>query len=283
MDRFYKSKLFIIMIIICVFLLGVMLFFYSGRGNTPFFENIIGTFVTPIQKAFSRITETGGNVFKSYTQYEDLQKENQKLKEELAKSLGVVRQAQKSISENEDLKKMMGIKTANPDFEFCLGEVISQEPTKWFSSFTIDKGSLDGIKKGDAVMTSDGLVGYVTETGYNYSKISSVIDTNFVVGGIVSRTREVGVCEGEYKLMDDGKLKLSYAGKDADFVIGDTVETSGITTNLPKGIGIGRIVDIKMEAHGLSQYAIIEPFSDLRDLKNVFVIINFGEKETTKE
>ncbi len=283
MDRFYKSKLFIIMIIICVFLLGVMLFFYSGRGNTPFFENIIGTFITPVQKAFSRITETGGNVFKSYTQYEDLQKENEKLKEELSKSLGVIRQAQKSISENEDLKKILGIKTANPNFEFCLAEVISTEPTKWFSSFTIDKGTLDGIKKGDAVMTSDGLAGYVTEAGFNYAKVSSVIDTNFVVGGIISRTREVGVCEGEYKLMDNGKLKLSYAGKEADFVIGDTVETSGITTNLPKGLAIGKITDIKMEPHGLSQYAVIEPFADLKELKNVFVIINFGKQETTKE
>ncbi len=276
MDRFYKSKLFIALIIICVFLLGVMLYFYSGRENTPFFENVMGTFITPVQKVFSRITETGGNVIKSYTQYEDLQKENEKLKEELSKSLGVIRQAQKSISENQDLKKILGIKSANPDYEFCLAEVISVEPTKWFSSFIIDKGRLDNISKGDAVMTHDGLVGYVMEVGFNYAKVSSVIDTNFVVGGIISRTREVGVCEGEYSLMDDGKLKLSYAGKEANFVIGDTVETSGITETLPKGLAIGSITDIKMEAHGLSQYAVIEPFADLKDLKNVFVITHFG-------
>ena len=83
---------------------------------------------------------------------------------------------------------------------------------------------------------------------------------------------------GDYKLMSDGKLKVSYLSKDADVVVGDSVTTSGTGGYFPKGLTIGTVESIKTESDGMSNYAVIAPMIKLSELTNVYIIT---ETETT--
>ena len=94
-------------------------------------------------------------------------------------------------------------------------------------------------------------------------------------GAIVTRTREVAVAEGDFDLMEDETLKLAYLTRDAEAIIGDTVETSGTGGIFPKGLLIGTIESIQPEDHGMSNYAVIEPAVDISAVKRVYVITDF--------
>ena len=81
---------------------------------------------------------------------------------------------------------------------------------------------------GNCVVTSTGLlVGVVSQVGLNWSTVSTIINTDIEMGGIVTRTYSAGVLEGDFALMGQGRLKLSYLPDSAQLVSGDEVLTSG--------------------------------------------------------
>ncbi|MPN21806.1 hypothetical protein SDC9_169188 [bioreactor metagenome] len=79
--------------------------------------------------------------------------------------------------------------------------------------------------------------------------------------------------------MDSGLCIMSYLPKSANIIKGDYVETSGLGGIFPKGLIIGTVVEVGMESHGLSNYAVISPKADFSNMRTVFVITSFGESE----
>ena len=112
----------------------------------------------------------------------------------------------------------------------------------WESTLTLDKGSSADVEAGDCVITETGvLVGVVSKVGYNWSTVSTVIDTGIEMGGIVSRTYSAGILEGSFDLMSQGKLRLSYLPEGAQLVSGDEVLTSGRGDVYPSGLVVGQV------------------------------------------
>jgi rod shape-determining protein MreC len=143
--------------------------------------------------------------------------------------------------------------------------------------FVYDKGTLSGIEKKAAVITKEGLVGFVTEAGTTWAKISTILEPETSIGGIVVSTSDVGIVEGSLQLMKDGKCKMSYLSRNAKIALGDRIETSGFGMTYPKGIVVGEITDLVVESHGVSQYAVIKPLVDFNSLKEVMVVKSFKE------
>lgn len=123
------------------------------------------------------------------------------------------------------------------------------------------------------------MVGYVSSVAPTSAEITTVVDTDMQAGALITRTRDIAIAEGNYELMSEGFLKLSYLKKDADVVIGDTVETSGRGGIFPKGIMIGTVERIIPEEHGISNYAVVRPFVDVEAVSHVFVIKSFDVTE----
>ena len=143
---------------------------------------------------------------------------------------------------------------------------------EWSSVLTIDAGSAEGLEKNDSVVTARGMVGYISELSEHSAQVTTVIDSNMSAGAMVNRTGELGVAEGNYQLMGDGKLKVSYLSKDADVVVGDTVQTSGTGGIFPKGLAIGTVESVQTESDGMSNYAVLTPMVDITSLTNVYII-----------
>ncbi len=275
MREFFRSKIFIVLCIVAILLMGMSVMDMAAHGKMTFFENIAGTLITPVQKFCTTVIRHGGNLVEAYTEYDALKEENEKLKNELASAGQLIRDAEEAVNENKSLKAMLGIAEANREFEFATCLVVGSDQNGYSHTLTLDKGSIDGLKYKDLVMTADGVVGYINEVGLTWSKVVTVLDSACEIGAIVTRTQDVGVLDWDYALSEEGLLKLAYLNTEVVLNNGDAVETSGVGGVFPKGILLGRVRELKSESHGISQYAVLEPAVNVNEVSTVFVITNF--------
>jgi len=276
--NFFTSRAFAVMILILLLCVGSILYTGAYGGSNPAVE-ALNVAVSPLQKGLSWVTNSVTHGVSYFSDYDALLAENERLNKELRDAQQLLRDAQIALDENDRLRSLTGIKERNRSFEFEVAEVIARSVGDWQTTLTLDKGTNHDIQENDLVITDDGMVGYVAVSAPNYSEVTTLIDPEMQAGALITRTREVAIAEGDYTQMGDGSLRLSYLSQDADIVIGDTVETSGRGGLFPKGIMIGTVEQILPEAHGMSNYAVVRPFVDIRSVSHVFIIKSFEVTE----
>ncbi|MDP4153132.1 MAG: rod shape-determining protein MreC [Bacillota bacterium] len=278
MRDFLKNPYIIALLIISALLLSLMAYSAAAAGNMSIVQNVLGTIVSPLQKGASKVKNVAGDKLSYFTKFDALNIENTKLKEQLRTEQADTRQLEQLKIENEQLKKYIGLHDTHPSWKMEHGEVISREPGSYLSSFTIDKGTLHGVAVGNVVMTSEGFAGVVYEVGINFAKVSTVIEEGNPIGGIVSRTRDAGIVEGDGNLKKNGLCKLSLLPSEQSAAAGDVIETSGLGGMFPKGLVIGRVVEVGLDKDGISYYASVKPVADLKNLRDVMVITSYNEE-----
>ncbi len=170
--------------------------------------------------------------------------------------------------ENLRLKNLLSFKQKSP-FRLVAARVIARSPDSWSSSVTIDKGRYSGIRRGMAVINTMGLLGRVVESSETISKVLLINDPSQGVSSIVQRSRQEGLVNGSL----GSNLIMRYLPDDAQIMIGDIIITSELSQVYPKGLLIGKVVNIGKEFSGLSRYAVIKPAADLSSIEEVLVII----------
>ena len=278
MRDFFTSKTFISICIIAVLLLGMLTVSSVERGKVTFFEDFVGIVITPIQNIVTTIAEKTGNFVAVFSEHNELKKQNEQLLAEVSSLSEQLRDAQKYMLENEELKSALNIKTENPDFSFCPAVVVASEQSGYSYMVTLNKGSVDGIEKRDIVMSNGAVAGYVSEVGTTWCKVTTILDSSCEIGVMITRTQDIGVLEGDFVLASDGNCKVSYLENNVQLNSGDSVVTSGIGGIFPAGLLIGNVQEIKPETHGISQYAVTSPAVDISTLKNVLVITDFSKQ-----
>lgn len=194
--------------------------------------------------------------------------QNERLKKEIYWLKQKLNETEEISLENARLKELFSFKQASP-YKVIAARVIGRSPDNWSSLIIIDKGRLNGIKKGMVVINYLGLVGRVIETTESTGKIMLINDPNFAVSSLVKRSRQEGLVCGRL----GSSLIMRYLPSEADIKASDTIITSGLTDLYPKGLLIGTVVDIGEEFSGLSRYAIIKPAVDLSSVEEVLIII----------
>lgn len=246
------------------------------QGNTDPLSNMVNTVTAPIRSGVSTVADWAEGVYQYVFRYGEIQKELDSLRTQVANLEGQVRQNEEAIRENEQLRDLLELHQRRQDFTFESARVTDRSTSNWESTLTLSKGSSSGIEVGDCVITETGvLVGVVSQVGHNWSTISTVINTDTEMGGIVSRTYSAGVLEGDFALMTQGKLKLNYLPEGAQLVSGDEVLTSGKGDMFPSGLVVGRVSGVFTDPSGQSRYAVVVPDADFASLIEVFVIKEF--------
>lgn len=281
MKDFLKTKTFIAICIIAALLLGMMAVSAADSGRVTVLEDIAGIVITPLQNLCTTVSSKSGDFIAVFTEYNKMKEENEQLKRELAASAGALRDAEEYRLENESLKGVLGIKEENPDFTFEPALIVADDRSGYSHTLTLNKGSLSDVKKRDVIITEQGLVGYVTEVGSTWCRAITILDSSCEIGALVTRTQDIGVLEGDYTLAEKGSCKVSYLSNEVQLNSGDNIVTSGIGGTFPEKLLIGNVIEIKPEAHGISQYAVVEPAVDFSELKNVFVITGFAAVNDT--
>lgn len=261
-----------------VVVLCILSALYSGvTGNPSPVTRIVGFVTTPVQRLASGIGSFFGKGLSYFADFDALQAENEELRRQLREMEQTVRDAELALEENARLRQQAGQPERMRELTTISAEVIARNPGDWATTLTLDKGTNHGVAEGDLVTTVDGMVGYVSEVQSNYCEITTVIDVEMQCGALITRTRETAIAEGNYDLMADGNLRLSYLTDDASVVIGDTVETSGRGGLFPKGIMIGTVESVLPEDNGISYYAVLKPFVDVDTVSSVSIVTDYTD------
>lgn len=279
MKDFFKGRVFKALLCVFAVIIGIMIYQAASGAYASLPEAIVGTVVTPIVKFSSSISNGVGGFFNSLLNASDTQKENEKLKGELADAYDKLSDLETYKQENKQLKEFLEIKEQNADYKMMSAQVIGRDSASHFGEFTVNKGSANGIEPNSPVITAQGLVGIVSHVGPTYCTVTTILDPEINVGVYNTRTQETGVVGGDAALSKDNKTKLRLLPRDTALLSGDIIQTSGIGGLFPEGLLIGTIESIKAENSGVSMYAEIKPVVDVFEVTNVMILTDFSVDE----
>ncbi len=279
MEKFFKSVRFKILITVIAVLLGVMIYSASTGGLASAPEKALSLIASPFQKLSGYISNKTGDTFGKYFHIDEIIEENEKLKAEVDTLRENAIENEELKTENEQLRTMLGVKSINEDYQFVNASIVGRDKYEYF---TINKGSLHGVSKNDPIITSSGLVGVVQTVYPTISEVRTVLSTQIDIGAIEPTSNQIGVITGDIELAELGYCKMTYL-TDSTLNSGDTIVTSGSSGIYPKNLAIGRVVSVEQSKNGASYYAVIEPFNDIKNITDVFVLTDFlGQSEDTE-
>ena len=249
-------------------------------SGTPLLRNIAGVIASPFRAAGSAVSGWVGGIGDHFQQVENLQQENDALRAQVAELERQLRNAQKDSEENRRLRNLLDLESQRRDLQTVSARVAERSVSHWASTITLNRGPSAGIAIGTGALDVDGnLVGVVTDAGLNWCTVTTVLDTTSTIGATVFRTGQVAVAEGKLGLMSEGQLALTYLENADALISGDLVVTSGLGGYHPAGLSIGTVTELRTDAGGLSQYAVIIPKAAVNRLTQVFLITGFDVVE----
>lgn len=273
----YKNRMIVSLIaIILIVIIGVT---NSERLKLTAMERFLGNAFSPIQKFIFSIGRNVYEFFGSIKNISNLMEENEELKLKVAKLEEENRRYEDLIGKSEYIineKKLL----ESTNYKLIPAQVAGKEPGNWFNRFTIDKGSNDGIEKGDTVIQAvevdeeivlEGVVGRVVEVGDNWSKVISIIDENNNISFKVIRTQDGGIVSGSL----DGNLNGYLFDSKADVMKGDKLFSSGLGGVYLPDLYIGEITDVIKEDEDLTKKIKVKPAVDFKKLYKVYVILDW--------
>ena len=280
MQKFLKSWYFKVLCALAVFAVALMIRAASSGSADVFLSQTFSVISQPFLKVSTSVTQSVGDFLDRFVHAEENYLKVQELQEELREANKKLVDYERIKRENEQFREFLQLKETNPDYDFATATGIGRDSTNRFASFTIDKGSLDGIEAADPVITADGLVGIVWEVGLTYSHVRTVLDIAVEVGVYDIATRDSGIVTGDISLSSEGLCQLKYLPKESGIASGNLIVTSGIGGVFPKDYPVGTVKSIEVDKSGLSLVAVIEPTADIFDVTEVLVIQSFnGQSE----
>lgn len=280
MRNFFRTTKFKISLAVLFSLfLGFFVAAVSNSGSSPV-SSVLSFIMTPFENAAAALADTIDDFngwFVSSKAYADkideLKQENAELRSKLV-------DYEKTLHKLEAYEEFLDVKDRNPDYSFIPSTVILKDNSDIYGSFTLNKGSDDGVSVNDPVIYGDALVGTVKSVNKNNCTVYSLFNPDVSVSAYEIRTREDCYTETELSVSENGLIILSGLAKNTSVVSGGIVCTSGIGGLYPKDLIIGTIKSVQIDISGLSVMAFLEPEADYSQLTDVFIITDFEGKNS---
>jgi rod shape-determining protein MreC len=270
------------LLVACSLILLTAYFGESTGGGLHAAQRGVLEAVSPVQDGASRVLKPVrdlfgwvGDTLHAKGDLKSLRKERDALRAQAV-------QAQADVRENAQLKAQLnmnasaGIAGDGP----VMARVTGENPSLWYSQVQIDKGSADGIRVDQPVVTGAGLIGRVSNVGSSVAIVTLITDTTTKVGGVVNESGVNGVVSVEAGRPTD--LVLDFTSARDVVTPGQTIVTSGTLSKVgrqpspyPPNVPIGRVTHVD-DPGSDSQKVHLVPFADLRHLDDVEVLTRPG-------
>ena len=265
-------------LVVCIVLcIGLIIFSFRFGDKLSPVKEAVGSVVTPMQRGINTVGTYLSDKMDNFRSIHELLNENEQLKNKVDVLSYDNKLLLQDKYELEELRKLYELDQQYADYPKVAARVISKDTNNWYSVFTIDKGTKDGMAENMNVIAGNGLVGIITEAHYNYSKVRSIIDDNSSVSGAFSRTSDTCIVQGDLVLMDSGKIRVELINKNAAISDGDEIVTSQISPNYLEGILIGYVSDVELDATNMTKTAYLTPVVDFERLEEVLIITELKE------
>ena len=279
MRNFFKSiKFKIIMSVLAVLLLGVFVGAVSAGGSSPL-SDVLNFALTPLNEAAAHLHEDLSVFFAGFRSSARYLEEIGSLEAELEdyrEQLADYEKLQQKLASYEDF---LDVKNEHPDFTFLPATVIMRDGMDIYETFTINKGTSDGVEVNMPVLSGENLIGVVREVSVNTALVFSIFHPDVSVSAYEIRTREDCYTKAQTAVSMEGMVKIMGLTRTTPVVSGGIVCTSGIGGIYPRDLIIGTVTQVVGSESDISAYALVKPQIDFSSLIDVFVLTDFEEKQ----
>ncbi|MBK9153451.1 MAG: rod shape-determining protein MreC [Chloracidobacterium sp.] len=225
-----------------------------------------------VQSPVTTVTAAVKNYFASISNLRSAQDENTQLKEKIQELEVELKGREDLEAENERLRDLLGLKE-NTNYKVLNARIIGRDPSIWFDSSIVNRGSLDGVKLNMPVVTNGGLVGRITAVGPLTAQVDLLTRDKSGVGGIVGQIGEsnaLGVVSGTSR---KNVVEMRYVSGSIDVQPGQIVYTSGQDGIYPAGLKIGEIVEVRTGSATVPHQIFIRPSSRIDSMQEVGILL----------
>ena len=249
----------------------------AGLSISP--EGFLGRIITPLQSAASGIAQSVSGYLYRIKLRSNIEYEYNQLKAQNDELILRSLLYEELEEENAQLRALLGEYEARSEMNPLLARVVAMESGNYFSTFTINKGRNDGVDTQMAVITSQGLIGYVYEVFDDTSKVITIIDDQASLAALIESSRDQGAVKGTLGSTGEPLCRMYYLSADSVPRPGDRVITSGVGVSFPKGLLIGYVRESTRAIEDNKHYIVVEPAADFEHIENVLVLRYYAEVE----
>lgn len=252
---------------ILVAAVAVLLMLLSQQGFLAPLQDLGVRIVSPFGSALSALAEgiRGLGEGDPERRIAELERENTRLRVRLA-------ELQEADERAQELAQLLAITEESPGRQFVAASVVEQESNNLQELMAINRGSSDGLQEGMVVLSPEGaLVGSVIRVFPSFSWVRLLTDAASSVNAEVQEANVRGVVVGH----PGGSITMELVPLAAGLQEGDTIVTSGLGGNYPRGLLIGVVAGIERSGQQLFAEVDVAPSADLVTLDNVLVLLSF--------
>lgn len=279
MNKFFFNKKLVVSfvaIIVCFVLVAISISVRNNKSTPTIVQQFGNDAVGMVDRVIAypaqglkSVTGTIGALLDTYKENQELKKQVDQLQQLKATNATITK-------ENKQLKSQLNLSKTLTNYTKINAYVLTRTPSSWQNQVVISKGSLAGVKKGQAVVSQKGLVGRVVEVNKTNSKVELVSSTDesadrFAVQ-VTNKSGKVvtGIITGYNSTSD--YLVMGEITSKQNVKAGTQVVTSGLGGNSAKGLLVGTVAKVVTTDSGLATKIYIKPAADLSDLSIVSVI-----------
>ena len=278
-DKHVRRRRAVLALLVAVSL--ILLTAYFGESPSSPLHSVqrgIVEVLSPIQEGASKALAPVRDVAGWFSSTIRAKQQNDKLRADNAKLRAENAALQQAVIENSQLRAQVkldnsiGISSYQP----VAADVIQRDPTLWYATVEVDKGSSDGVGKDDPVLADGALVGKVSTVAPTVSIVTLLTDHTYAV------TAEVQDASGDTgvlvpKVGNPNQLLLQFLPQQAQITNGQQVVTAGFKSNgldslYPPGIPIGTVSNFNQNDLINNRQVQVSPAADLRHFDSVQVL-----------
>lgn len=237
-----------------------------SAGGAGYLEGPLTAVAEPFQAGatgtFSFLSGIGETLFDGVR----LRRENQELRREISRLRGEIQESRERVAAAVRYERLLGYREQS-GFRMTLAAVIGHDASHLYRAVIIDRGSADGLRVNQAVLTPEGIVGRIVRVYPRSALVLLLIDRSSGIDALVQRTRDQGVVQG----VDDQTCEMKYLARQAEVEIGDFIVTSGGGGIFPKGLWIGQVSRVQKGGY-LFQSVAVRPTAAIDRLEEVWVL-----------
>lgn len=245
----------------------IMTFYGRKLDQRLIIDRIVLEILSPAHVVTNSIANWISDILEGYIFLVGLAKENNILQKKLAELEAINNHFLEIEKENQRLKNLLEFRKTLPNV-IISAQIIGKDATSWFRSILLNKGTRDGVKVNQPVVTHQGLVGKVVRITPSTALVELITDKNSRVAALIQKNRAEAILYGRSSPV----CVMEYLDRDVDAQVGDYVVSSGMGGIFPKGLILGIISKVGKKPYGLFQYVEVTPLVPFSMLEEALIL-----------
>jgi len=254
----------------------------DAETGQPVVKSWMQSVFTPVQTATTGVGGAGVGFFQRLADMRHAQAENEALRLRLAQAENELREARQARDENERLKKLLDF-TRDVTYQSIPARVVARDPSVWFNSLIINRGSTSGVDLDMPVVTPEGIVGRVVGVGPVSAQVMLITDERSAAGAVVGQLGQSNALGSVRGYGKNGLLEMRYVSGLETVNVGDYVVTTGQDRIYPPGLNVGTVVEVIPGSATTPHTIRVKPGARLDSLQEVAVLNYRAPQRTAPE